>query len=172
MKKTITALLLILAVIGFTTLNATAQDQDEASSRISISASAQVVESIEMVTVRDMDFSPVQPSQQLISINPLSDTNTGKMIALGNADSQIRVSFVRERTLRHASGNSTLTFTYEIAGNDEDDQSSAEILQTDNRDLTLNSNGEYFFWIGGQINVENAKPGNYNGDFTIEVEYI
>jgi len=172
MKKTITALLLILAVISFTTFTATAQDQDEASSRISISATAQVVESIEMETVRDMSFSPVQPSQQLISINPLSDTNTGKMIALGNADSQIRVSFVRERTLRHANGSNTLTFTYEIAGNDEDDQSSAEILQTDNRDLTLNGNGEYYFWIGGQVNVENAKPGNYNGDFTIEVEYI
>ena len=172
MHRTTNVLLLILAVMGFVTLTATAQDQDGASSRISIRASAQVVESIEMVTVRDMDFSPVQPSRQLISINPLTDTSTGKMIALGNADSQIRVSFIRERTLRHASGTGTLTFTYEIAGNNEDDQSSAEILQTDNRDLTLNSNGEYFFWIGGQINVENAKPGNYNGDFTIEVEYI
>lgn len=119
-----------------------------------------------------MDFNSVQPSQQTISIDPLSDTSTGKMIALGNADSQIRVSFVHERTLRHVSGSSTLTFTYEIAGNDEDDQSSAEILQTDNRDLTLNGNGEYYFWIGGQVNVENAKPGNYNGNFTIEVEYI
>ena len=172
MNKFTTALLIILAVTSFISLTATAQDQEEASSRISISASAQVVESIEMITVRDMDFSPVQPSQQLISIDPLSDANTGKMIALGNADSQIRVSFVRERTLQHASGSNTLTFTYEIAGNDEDDQSSAEILQTDNRDLTLNGNGEYYFWIGGQINVENAKPGNYNGNFTIEVEYI
>lgn len=169
MQKAATILLLIIAG---TALTAMAQDQDGESSRISISASAQVVESIEMVTVRDMNFSPVQPSQQTISIAPLSDSNTGKMIALGNADSQIRVSFVRERTLRHASGAGTLAFTYEIAGNDEDDQSSAEILQTDNRDLTLNSNGEFYFWIGGQINVENAKPGNYNGDFTIEVEYI
>ncbi|WP_445665816.1 DUF4402 domain-containing protein [Fodinibius sp. AD559] len=171
MQKVTTILLLIVAVSSITTLTAMAQDQNGETSRISIAASAQVVESIEMVTVRDMDFSSVRPSQQAISIDPLSDSNTGKMIALGNADSQIRVSFVRGRTLTHASG-STLTFTYEIAGNDEDDQSSAEILQTDNRDLTLNSNGEYYFWIGGQVNVENARPGNYNGNFTIEVEYI
>ena len=172
MQKALTILLLTAAVHGLSTLTATAQDQSGESSRISISATAQVVESIEMVTVRDMNFSPVQPSQQTITIDPLSASNSGKMIALGNADSQIRVSFVRERTLRHVSGTSTLTFSYEIAGNDEDDQSSAEILQTDNRDLTLNGEGEYYFWIGGQVNVENAKPGNYNGDFTIEVEYI
>jgi len=170
MQRTFTLLFCLLAVSSFTAKQVSGQDQK--SSRISINASAQVVESIEMVTVRNMDFSSVQPSQQTISIDPLSDSNTGKMIALGNADSQIRVSFVRERTLRHVSGTSTLTFTYEIAGNDEDDQSSAEILQTDNRDLTLNSEGQYYFWIGGQVNVENAKPGNYNGDFTIEVEYI
>ncbi|MDZ7657749.1 DUF4402 domain-containing protein [Fodinibius sp.] len=172
MQKATTILLLIFTAVSFTTLTAAAQDQNGGSSRISISASAQVVESIEMVTLRDISFSPVQPSQQTITIDPLSDTNTGKMVALGNADSQIRVSFVRERTLTHDSGTNSLTFTYEIAGNDEDDQSSAEILQTDNRDLTLNGNGEYYFWIGGQVNVENAKPGNYNGDFTIEVEYI
>jgi len=146
--------------------------QDSGTSRISITATARVVKSIEMRTIRDMSFSPVQPSQQQISINALNDANTGKMIAIGNANAQIRVSFVRQRTLTHASGNGTLTFTYEIAGNDQDDQASAELLQADNRDLTLNSEGRYYFWIGGQVNVENAKPGNYNGDFTIEVEYI
>ncbi len=171
MQKATIILLAVIAINYLAPFTAIGQDQNGESSRISINASAQVVESIEMVTVQDMDFSPVQSSQQTITIDPLSDSNTGKMIALGNAESQIRVSFVRERTLTHTSG-STLTFTYEIAGNDEDDQSSAEILQTDNRDLTLNSNGEYYFWIGGQVNVENARPGNYNGNFTIEVEYI
>lgn len=144
--------------------------QDESGYRIGVSAS--VVESIEMVTQRDMQFGPVQPGQEQIVINPLTDSQTGKMIALGNPNARIKVSFVRERTLTSANGNQSLTFFYEIAGNDEDDQSSAELLQTDNRDLDLNSDGEYYFWIGGQVNIENAQPGKYNGDFTIEVEYI
>jgi type 1 fimbria pilin len=124
-----------------------------------------------MRTMRNMRFSEVQPSQQMISIDPLSNTETGKMIAIGDVNAQIRVSYIKQRTLTHPDG-STLTFTYTVAGNDEDDQSSAEILQSDNRDLTLNAEGKYFFWIGGQVNVENAKPGGYNGNFTIEVEYI
>lgn len=125
-----------------------------------------------MVTVRDIQFGPVQPGQEQINIDALQDSETGKMIANGVANANIRVSFVRERILTRTDGFETLTFTYEVSGNDQDDQSSAELLQTDNRNLELNDEGEYFFWIGGQVNIEDAKPGNYNGDFTIEVEYI
>ena len=149
-----------------------AQGDSSSGDRYSIGVTARVVNTIEMITLRDMQFGPVQPGQQQISIDPLQDTETGKMIAIGIPDSRIRVSFVRERVLTSADGSATLVFTYEIAGNDQDDQSSAELLQTENRNFDLNSEGEYFFWIGGQINIENAKPGQYNGDFTIEVEYI
>lgn len=171
MQKTFTVLLLAAActIFPFTMM---AQDSGSSSSNISITATARVVKSIEMRTIRDMQFSEVQPSQQQISIDAITDANTGKMIAIGNANARIRVSFVRQRTLTHVSGNGSLTFTYEVAGNEQDDQASAELLQADNRDLTLNNEGRYYFWIGGQVNVENAKPGNYNGDFTIEVEYI
>ncbi len=146
--------------------------EENQSTNYTIGVSARVIETMEMVTIRDMQFGQVQPGQQEISIDPLADSESGKMIALGQSNAQIRVSFVRERTLTHVNGMSTLTFYYEIAGNDEDDQSSAELLQTENRNLNLNSKGEYYFWIGGNINIQNAQPGNYNGEFTIEVEYI
>ena len=171
MHKFTAALLTILLSVGLMPSLSTAQDSDQSGS-VRISVSANVVESIEMTTVRNMQVEPVQPSQQQININPLTDSQSGKMIALGNPNASIRVTFVRERTLTHASGTGNLDFTYEIAGNDQDDQSSAEILQTDNRNLTLNAEGRYYFWIGGQVNIQNAKPGNYAGDFTIEVEYI
>ena len=146
--------------------------QESSSDSFSIGVSARVVKSIEMVTLRDMQFGPLQPGQQEILIDPLLDSETGKMIAVGNPNARIRVSFIRERVLSRSNGGGTLIFTYQISGNDEDDQSSAEVLQTDNRDLDLNDEGEYYFWIGGQVNIENARPGNYEGDFTIEVEYI
>lgn len=149
-----------------------AQGDSSSGDSFSIGVSARVVNTIEMITLRDMQFGPVQPGQQQISIDPLQDSETGKMIAIGIPGSRIRVSFVRERVLTSSDGSSTLTFIYEIAGNDQDDQSSAELLQTENRNFDLNNEGEYFFWIGGQVNIQDAKPGQYNGDFTIEVEYI
>lgn len=138
---------------------------------IDISVNAEVIRSLEMNTVRDINFSPVQPSQQQINIDPQTDSNTGKMVAIGDPNAPIRVSFVPKRILTNDNG-STLVFTYSIAGNTRDDQSTAEILQPDNRNLSLNSDGRYYLWIGGNVAVENAEPGNYNGDFTIEVEYI
>lgn len=146
--------------------------QKNSSGSFSIGVSARVVKSIEMVTIRDMQFGSLQPGQQEILIDPLVDSDSGKMIAIGIPNAKIRVSFVRKRTLTHTNGDETLTFNYKIAGNNEDDQNSAEILQTDNRNLDLNDKGEYYFWIGGHTNIENAQPGKYSGDFTIEVEYI
>lgn len=162
---------LIFLILCFSTSDVKAQEGSSSDS-YSIGVSARVVQSIEMVTMRNMQFGPVQPGQNQILIDPLVDSETGKMIAMGIPNARIRVSFVRERTLTRSDGTETLTFTYEIAGNDQDDQSSAELLQTENRNLDLNGEGEYYFWIGGQVNIEDAKPGNYNGDFTIEVEYI
>lgn len=147
------------------------QTEAQQNAEINISVNAEVIRSLEMNTIRDINFSPVQPSQQQINIDPQTDSNTGKMVAIGDPNAPIRVSFVPERILTNDNG-STLVFTYSIAGNDRDDQSSAEILQADNRNLSLNNDGIYYFWIGGNVAVENADPGNYNGDFTIEVEYI
>ena len=170
--RTLIATLTLSTIFGGLPFQESQAQDGTADSRFSISVSANVVNSIEMVTQRDMQFGPVQPGQEQIIIAPLLDSETGKMIAMGVPNANIRVSFVRERILTRSDGSETLTFTYEIAGNDQDDQSSAEILQTDNRNLELNEEGEYYFWIGGQVNIEDAKPGNYNGDFTIEVEYI
>lgn len=171
LKTVILTLIFVIVYTGLSVQEGMAQD-GTADNRFSITVSANVVNTIEMVTQRDMQFGPVQPGQQQIIIDPLLDSETGKMIAVGVPNANIRVSFVRERILTRSDGSETLTFTYEIAGNDQDDQSSAELLQTDNRNLELNDKGEYYFWIGGQVNIEDAKPGNYNGDFTIEVEYI
>lgn len=167
MDKECWSFLCTVLLIVSCSIQAEAQQNEE----IDISVNAEVIRSLEMNTVRDINFSPVQPSQQQINIDPQTDSNTGKMIAIGDSNAPIRVSFVPERILTNDNG-STLVFTYSIAGNDRDDQSSAEILQADNRNLSLNNEGRYYFWIGGNVTVENAEPGNYNGDFTIEVEYI
>lgn len=146
--------------------------QQSESDQIQIRVTARVVKTMEMITVRDMQFGQVQPGQEEIYIDPLNDTETGKMIATGTPDAQIRISFLPQRQLNRDNGSGTLMFYYEVAGNDEDDQASAELLQPDNRNLTLNSEGRYYLWIGGRVDVRNALPGNYNGEFTIEVEYI
>lgn len=146
--------------------------QGNGSESVSISATATVQGNIEMTTLHNMNFEDIQPSQNQLTINPVQDSEAGKMVASGVPDERIRVQFIREWQLTNDRGGNPISFTYNVAGNTVDEQSTAEILETDNRNLEFNSEGEFYFWIGGTGDISEAQPGNYEGEFTIEIEYI
>jgi hypothetical protein len=137
-----------------------------------INVSAEVIHSIELITVNTMHFGNAQPGQRELYVNPVNNLNAGFMIAIGTPDAEFRLNYLPERELSQIDGNSTLTFIYEISGNSEENQSTSELLELDNRNIRFNSDGQYFIWVGGRVNLQNAAPGNYEGDFTIEIDYI
>ena len=137
-----------------------------------VSVSANVMQSIELITVNSMQFGNAQPGQREIYVNPVNSLNAGFMIAVGTPDAEFRLNYLPERELTQIDGDATLTFTYEISGNSEENQSTSELLELDNRNIRFNSEGRYYLWVGGRVNLENAAPGNYEGDFTIEIDYI
>ena len=147
-----------------------AQDNEGISAQVNVSA--EVIQSIELITVNSMRFGNTQPGQREIYVNPINSLNAGFMIAVGTPDAEFRLNYLPERELSQIDGNATLTFIYEISGNSEENQSTSELLELDNRNIRFNSEGRYYLWVGGRVNLENAAPGNYEGDFTIEIDYI
>lgn len=140
---------------------------------VSIGVSARIVESsIDLVTIQEMQPENVQPSQGEIFIDPIANASAGLLKAEGSSNSPVRITFQRQLELRHAEGSSDLLFTYEVSGNTTDNQSASELLNEDSRDLQLNEEGEYFIWVGGRVNIENAENGRYEGEFTVEMEYL
>src|SRR5690625_2830853 len=119
----------------------------QSSGSIDIRVSATVIESIELVTIRNMRFGSVQPGQKEIALSPITDSGAGKMMAKGMPGAQIRVSYFREWKPGNDRNGGTLTLHYWLGGNTENNQSTAELLLTDNRGLQFNKDGEYFFWI-------------------------
>lgn len=162
-----------LSVAGFLILgsyqSAFAQNDN---SDITISVSAQVISSIEMITIQSMDLSQAEVVDDRIQIDALSSSNAGKMIAIGSPNSEIRISFLEQRELTQANGTSTLQFNYEVAGSDQDDQSTAEVLDRENRDFEFSEEGRFYIWIGGNVDISTAEPGSYQGEFTLDIEYI
>lgn len=158
----------ILVITSF--LHLQAQDDDKISAQINVSA--EVIQSIELITVSTMQFGDMQPGQKEIYVNPVNDLNAGHMIAIGTPEAEFRLNYLPERILTQTNGSSSLAFEYEISGSTEDDQASSELLELDNRNIRFNSEGRYYIWVGGRVNLENAAPGNYEGDFTIEIDYI
>ena len=161
-----------LFLIGFFASPTFAQDNGNGSQDVSINVSAEVISSIEMITIKSINLSEAEAFNNRIQIDPQRSTNAGKMIAIGTPNSDIRISFLQQRELTQRRGSDNLLFNYEVAGNDQDDQSTAEILDGENRDFEFNDEGRFYLWIGGTVDISVASPGNYQGEFTLEIEYI
>ncbi len=139
---------------------------------ISVKVGAEVESSIEIVTMRHIRFGKVQPSQQIIDINPVTDNETGKMKILGQASNTIRISYQENQSLQQMEGANSIDFRYQLAGNSMDNQSTSDFIDFNNFEAQLNQDGEYYIWVGGNVRVANLQPGSYEGDFTVEVEYM
>ena len=164
----------LLFILGGNTVPVAAQ-QSESNDRkasITVSVGAEIVSSIEMVTIRNINLGSIQPSRQVLNIHPIYDPESGKMQILGQANSSIRISYEEVKTLRRVEGSETINFKYRLAGNSQDNQSTASLIDFNNFEAQMNGDGEYYIWIGGDVNIANLTPGNYQGDFTVEVEHM
>lgn len=166
------AIVLLLLVMTGNLLFAQENDRD-ASVSIVVSATVDGMASeVIIVTLRDMNLDQQLTRAGVLEVNPVTDGEAGKIRAEGMPNAEVRISFLSQRELLRDEGAEYLTFYYRIAGNDIDDQASAEILDLDNRDYTLNEDGEFYFWIGGEVDLRNAVHGAYDGEFTVEIEYL
>ena len=165
--------MLIFCLYGIGTMNPiSAIAQKNSSKDVSINVSAKVISSIEMITIQSMKLSKANTQNNRITIDPQTSANAGKMVATGSPNANIRISFLRQRELTRSKGTETLLFNYRVAGNTKDDQSTAEMLNRENRDFKFNSKGHFYLWIGGNVDISTATPGNYQGEFTVDIEYI
>ncbi|WP_147303662.1 hypothetical protein [Rhodohalobacter sp. SW132] len=139
---------------------------------ISIHISANFQNSIELLTIQTLDFHGLDRQNPVLRISPISSGRAGKMIASGLPGSEFRLNYIRDFTIRNPDGPGSIAFRYRIAGNHLNDQNSAEPLEQTTRELQFNEDGEFFIWIGGDVDLSNAAPGIYDGEFTIEIEYI
>ncbi len=152
-----------------------AQNDNGRSTSVSISASATVVGGdIELETISDMGILEAQALQEddLIYINPVFDPEAGIMRARGNPNAEIRVSYLEEMEVTRREGQGSLFFEYEVSGFPGDNQRESELLTEIERELRFNEDGVFYFYIGGRVDLSDALPGNYDGEFTIEIEYI
>ncbi|MEX0684930.1 MAG: hypothetical protein WD267_04895 [Balneolales bacterium] len=160
---------IFLLLIGICLYPVLFYGQDQSTS---VSVNANVQSTIELITINDIRLGSIQPGQVEVVIEPNRDSNSGSMIARGRPNAEISIHYIEEHILTRAEGNETLTFYYQVAGHTEDNQVASEVLDGFSRDMKFNEDGEYFLWVGGRVNIENAVYGAYDGEFTIEIEYL
>lgn len=169
MKSIITTLVFLYLYCGVGLSTAIAQNS---SSQFSINVSAEVISSVEMITIRSMDLTGLEAENNRIQIDPKNSPRAGKMVAVGNPNKKIRISFLANQELNQRNGSQTLRFQYRVTGNIKDDQATAEQLGSENHNFRLNDNGRFYLWIGGETDISTVSPGNYQGEFSLEIEYL
>lgn len=139
---------------------------------ITVNVAASIQTGVELVTISNMNFGRINLDATEIRLDPRMDAGAGLMKATGRPNALVRISFLEQRELIRIGGGRSLNFTYIVSGSTSDNQLNSEVLSRENRTLAFSSTGEFFFWIGGFAPIENIEFGSYQGEFTIEVEYL
>ena len=166
--KPIRYLFFILLAFPFLTMMA----QDKTS--VSITAQATVIDNsgIELVTIKNMDIDVGMAIDGKIYVSAKRDASAAVMMLKGRANANFRVTFPATVKIANSTGTGTLTLYYEMYGYQSDNQSASEPIDAVERNLQISSDSQYYFWVGGRVDTNNARPGNYNGEFTLQIEYI
>lgn len=147
--------------------------QEYVPTEFSFSISAEVQSTtIELITLQSMDFTGMGAQQLQLQVNPMTSERAGKMVALGDPNSSFRISFLQSREFTNLDGSGVILINYRVAGYSMDEQENADELEVESRELIFNDEGEFYFWVGGLVNLTRATPGSYEGEFTLEIEYL
>jgi hypothetical protein len=117
-----------------------------------------------------IDYRPGDEDE--IYISPVASSNAGLMRAYGTPGSQVRMTYLPTDVLSEENGNGTIAVYYEMSGNKRWLQESSKLTDTGEAVFNLGSDGAYYLWVGGLINVTKAGAGQYRGRFTLEIEYL
>ncbi len=161
---------LLFILLAFPFLTMTAQNRTS----VSIKAQATVVDNsnIELLTIKNMDIDARQAVDGKIYVSAQRDASAAQMLIKGKANAKFRVTFSPVVEITNTTGTGTLSLHYEVYGYRADNQGASEPIDAAERTLQISNDSKYYFWIGGHIDITNARPGNYDGEFTIEIEYV
>ena len=145
-----------------------------AQNNISIRASASVIDvtGIQLIPMKDMVIDESYAKDGILDISPITDDKAGKILVKGRVNSSVRLSYLNEMSLVNTSGDGTLVYKYSVSGFKSDNQRASQLLDQVERVVQFNENGEFYLWLGGRVDLTRARPGNYDGEFTIQIEYI
>lgn len=141
---------------------------------VNIKAQALVVDKaeIELVTIKALDIDAGMAVNGIIKVSAQRDGQAGVMMVKGRPDASFRISFTPVVEIPNSAGKGSLSLKYEMYGYTSDNQGASEPIDAAERTLVINKDGKYYFWLGGLIDISKARPGKYEGEFTLEIEYI
>ncbi|MCF7824529.1 MAG: hypothetical protein K9N35_10210 [Candidatus Marinimicrobia bacterium] len=165
MKRSNLALLVMLVLSG-------AVFGQGGNPEVKVRITATIEDYIEMITLSDIDVGTVVAGEDYLRLNARNDPGAGIIKINGRANASVQINFSAQVEMINLSSNTSLTVNYNVSGNGENNQSASDVFTTNPMTVVLNHNGEYYLWIGCSFSLQDLVPGQYDGDFVVEVDYI
>ncbi len=183
--KTFKILFAAVIIAGFATTGF-AQDTDDAT----IGASAEIFRVLTIDDEEDLDFGVIFIGD-VATLNPQDNTRDnvgglgttesfGLFSIAGNPDASFTVKLPGDVTLNHEDGAATGTilvsladfYGYATVGGTAYDAANVTAI-ADSESVELNSEGDGYIWVGGEIDLSDDEPANgvYDGTIQVTVDY-
>jgi len=150
--------------------SATAQKSELEKAHIEVSA--EVMANIDLLTIRNLVFPDSYEDDDETFVSPILSENAGMMKVKGIPNARIRINHLSKVKLVSEDGKGFIFVEYIISGFSNDNQNASAIIDAVDAELSLNDDGEFFFWIGARIDFSQTITGQFLGQFTIELEYM
>jgi len=167
MKKSMLVAAMVLGLAGLSFAQSSVSPQ--------ITIGANIVSALTVTTKSNMTFGNVGAGTGAVTLNPqalASGQTAGSFVVNGNLATPVTVTYSAPADLSDGSGHTVAWTATNLIGFNQGTVGSATGVAS-NTQVTLDAtSGNYYFWLGGSINVINGQtPGNYTTTFTLNVAY-
>lgn len=139
---------------------------------IKVNATVPDMSEIDIIVVNSLVIDDTKSVNGKLNIYPDRDAEAGMIRIKGSPDARFSILFLDYMDLGHSNGEGSLRFKFKVSGFHQDNQRASQLMNPLIRELNFSETGEYFLWIGGEMNFSGILPGNYEGIFAFEIEYL
>lgn len=166
-----------LIALGFCLVSAAAaagQARDVGPVRAQVDVRIEVVGSLSVIAEKGVRFGDVRPGDDRVFV-PWDNDRAGMFIVRGREGTPVTISFTGPQggRLERLDGTGSMQVSTQLYGSDRLAANAADPLRF-GETVTLGEDGTYYFFLQAALEVmeENQNPpGDYEGTFTLEVEY-
>ncbi len=170
----IRTLLILFLLTGFGSITSFSQEVDDTrKATLSVRASATVTDNLQMLTIRGLDLINPFVLDNQVSISPITSGFAGMFKISGNKGARVRITFLQNELLKEKNeGVGQVVAKYFVSGASEDFQFQSTLLEVGEGNFRLSEKGQYYLWLGANLDLSESTPGLYLSEFIIELEYI
>lgn len=129
---------------------------------------ATVIEAPRITVDQALDFGTLVRGSAPVAVEPVSE-QAGRFAIAGSAGTAISVQYSMPEFLTHENGYA-LPIDTAFFGSTEDISHQPARLSSGDQ-VSLNADGNYYLYLGGNVHVQDQAPGVYSGVFVLSITY-